>query len=241
MRRNTMLNGMKFRYAGKFLILFLMVSTIVVAQTFRAIDVKGQVKFQSGTEESWAKVEEGSLLKIESVVATGRNSTVQLVGDDFNFILKENSAISIGSIKKLSLDELLLALAMEDLINAPKKNGNSSSDNTAVYGTEESNEDFPRLNSGPFGIKRLNGAIQLANSGLKESAVVFAKETFRKYPDTKAIPPYRIHFANVLYEKGLYEEALGEFNDISKLELNQTEKDKVDSVLANIKKILMSN
>ena len=236
-----MLNGMKSRSAGKSLILFLMANTIVVAQSFTAADVIGQVKFQSGSEESWSKVEEGSLLNTEAVVATGRNSTVQLVGNDFNFILKENSAVSIGSIKKLSLDELLLALAMEDLINAPRKNGNGSSDNTAVYGTEESGEDFPDLNSGPFGIKRLNGAMQLANTGLKESAVVFAKETFRKYPDTKSIPSYRIYFANVLYEKGLYEEALEEFNEIIKLDLNEDQQKNVKTALEDIKKILLSN
>lgn len=218
-----------------------MVSTVVVAQSFKAVDVKGQVRSQSGSEEGWSKVEEGSLLNTETVVATGRNSTVQLVGDDFNFILKENSAVSVGSIKKLSLDELLLALAMEDLINAPKKNGNGSSNNTAVYGTEESSEDFPDLNSGPFGIKRLNGAIQLANTGLKESAVVFAKETFRKYPDTKSIPSYRIYFANVLYDKGLYEEALEEFNDIIKLDLNEDQRKDVKTALEDIKKILLSN
>ena len=236
-----MLNGMKFRYTGKFLILFFMVSTIVVAQSFKAANVTGQVRSQSGSEEGWSKVEEGSLFNTETVVATGRNSTVQLVGDDFNFILKENSAVSVASIKKLSLDELLLALAMEDLINAPKKNGNGSSDNTAVYGTEESSEDFPDLNSGPFGIKRLNGAIQLANTGLKESAVVFAKETFRKYPDTKSIPYYRIYFANVLYDKGLYEEALEEFNEIINLDLNEDQKKDVNTALGDIKKILLSN
>ena len=236
-----MFDGIESRCAGKLLILFLMFSTIVVAQTFRAVNVTGQVKFQSGSQESWTRVEEGSLLNTESVVATGGNSIVQLVGDDFSFILKENSAISIGSIKKLSLDELLLALAMEDLINALKTNKNGSSDNTAVYGTKDSNEDFPDLNSGPFGIKRLNGAKQLANSGLKESAVVFAKETFRKYPDTKAIPSYRIYFANVLYEKGLYEEALEEFNDIIKLDLNENQQKDVNSALEDIKKILLSN
>jgi tetratricopeptide (TPR) repeat protein len=236
-----MLNGIKSRSAKKSLILFLMVNTIVVAQSFKAADVIGQVKFQSGSEESWSKVEEGFLLNTEAVVVTGRNSTLQLVGNDFNFRLKENSAVSIGSIKKLSLDELLLALAMEDLINAPKKNGNGSSDNTAVYGNEESSEDFPDLNSGPFGIKRLNGAIQLASTGLKESAVIFAKETFRKYPDTKSIPYYRIYFANVLYDKGLYEEALEEFNEIINLDLNEDQQKDVKTALEDIKKILLSN
>lgn len=235
-----MLNGMKSRYAGKTLIIFLMMSTIVLAQTFKAVNVKGEVKFQSGTEESWIGIKDGAVLNNDVVVATGSNSSVQLVSDDFNFKLNEKSAVSIGSIKKMSLDELLLALAMEDLINAPKKNGNGTSESTAVYGEDES-EDFPDLNSGPFGIKRLNGAMQLAESGLTESAVVFAKETFRKYPDTKSIPSYRVYFANLLYEKGLYEEALEEFNDLIKLDLNENQQKDVNSALEDIKKILLSN
>jgi len=71
---------------------------------------------------------------------------------------------------------------------------------------------------------RLNGAEQLANSGLKESSVVFAKETYRKYPDTRQIPHYRIFFADILYEKGMYEETLGEYFEIEKLELTKEEK-----------------
>lgn len=236
-----MLNGIKSRYAEKSLILFYLLSTIVVAQTYKAADVKGEVKFQSGTEESWITVEEGASLNDEAVVATGRNSTLELVGDDFSFKLNENSAVSIGSIKKMSLDELLLALAMEDLINAPKKNGNGSSDNTAVYGTEDNIEDFPDLNSGPFGIKRLNGAMQLASSGLTESAVVFAKETYRKYPDTKLIPSYRIYFANILYEKKLYEEALKEYKEIVNLPLSETQRWRVESLREDINKILLGD
>lgn len=225
----------------KTIIFLIIASTIALAQTYKALDVKGEVKFQSGTEESWVKVEEGTLLKNDAVVATGSNSSVQLVSDDFNFNLKQKSAVSIGSIKKMSLDELLLALAMEDLINAPKKNGNGSSDNTAVYGTENNRDDFPELNSGPFGIKRLNGAMQLAKSGLTESAVIFAKETYRKYPDTKSIPSYRIYFANVLYEKSLYEEALVEFKEITKLDLDENQRNEVNALLEDIKKVLMSN
>jgi hypothetical protein len=225
----------------KSLIIFLIASTIVFAQNYKAVDVKGEVKFQSGTEENWTIVNDGTSFDNETVVATGSNSSVQLVGNDFNFKLKENSAVSIGSIKKMSLDELLLALAMEDLVNAPKKNGNGSSDNTAVYGTENSSDDFPELNSGLFGIKRLNGAMQLAKSGLTESAVVFAKETYRKYPDTKSIPSYRIYFAYVLCEKSLYEEALVEFKEITKLDLDENQRNEVNSSLEDIKKVLMSN
>ncbi|MBT8381736.1 MAG: hypothetical protein KJO59_05210, partial [Ignavibacteria bacterium] len=95
--------------------------------------------------------------------------------------------------------------------------------------------------SGPFGIKRLNGARQLSESGLTESAIVFAKETYRKYPDTKSDPSYRIYFANILYNKSLYEEALVEYKEISKLDLNEKQRNEVSSAIENIKKVLMSN
>jgi hypothetical protein len=235
-----MLNGMKSRYAGKSIILFLIFSFLAVAQTYKALNIKGEVKIQTGTDEGWIKLEEGSLLNVESVVATGRNSQVQLVRNGFSLELGENSAVSIGSIKKMSLDELLLALAMEDLINAPDKKGNESSESTVVYGEDET-RDFPDLNSGPFGIKRLNGAMQLAESGLQESAVVFARETYRKYPDTKSFPSYRIYFANILYEKKLYEEVMEEFNDIIALDISEAQRKEVNSKLEDIKKILLSN
>jgi hypothetical protein len=234
------LTAAKAGYAKKILMIVLMMSTVVYAQTYEAVNVKGEVKFQSGTEESWKKVNEGMILNENEVVATGSNSSVQLVGDDFTLKMNEKSAVSISSIKKMSLDELLLALAMEDLINAPKKKENGNSENTAVYGEDES-EDFPALNSGPFGIKRLNGAMQLAESGLSESAVVFAKETYRKYPDTKSDPYYRIYFANILYNKSLYEESLSEYKAIEELELNDKQKNEVKKAIEHIEKILMSN
>ena len=236
-----MLNGIKSRYAGNMIIILLVLSTITFAQTFKVSDVNGEVKFQTGTEEGWTLIEEGTLLKNESVIATGSNSTVKLVGENFRFKLNENSAVSIGSIKKMTLDELLLALAMEDLINAPKKSGNGTSENTAVYGTDDTEGEFPDLGSGPFGIKRLNGAMQLAEGGLEESAILFAKETYRKYPDTKSIPSYRIFFANVLYKKSLYEEALSEYKEIVNLQLNDIERAKVESVIEDINKVLLSN
>lgn len=91
-----------------------------------------------------------------------------------------------------------------------------------------------------FGIKRLNGAMQLAKSGLKESSVVFAKETYRKYPDSKKIPSYRIFLADILYEKGLYEEALGEYFEIQQCDLTDVESREISSSVESIKRILLS-
>jgi predicted RecA/RadA family phage recombinase len=153
----------------------------------------------------------------------------------------EMSAVALSSIKKMTTDELLLALAMEDMINAPKSNVKENSVNTAVYGEKEGKEKSTDLSANDFGIKRLNGAKQLAENGLKESGIIFAKETYRKYPETKQIASYRIYFADILDEKGLYTEALGEYLEIKKLDLNKEQSSKIEAQINHINKILLNN
>ena len=80
----------------------------------------------------------------------------------------------------------------------------------------------------------MNGAKQLAENGMKESAIVTAKEIFRKYPETKKDSGNRIYFADLLYNRGLYEEAYDEFNDMKSLQLsgeqNSYIKEKLDEI-----------
>ena len=231
----------KSLYAGKtFLILLLLVPSLI-AQEFKAINVKGTVQYRSGTSEVWAEIKEGSVLHSDDFVSTGSKSSLQIKGTEKIINIGEFSVVSISSIKKMSTDDLLLALAMEDMINAPKTNGKNKSSSTATYGDNEGHSKNPEMKTDDFGIKRLNGAMQLAKNGFKESSVVFAKETYRKYPDTKQIPSYRIFFADLLFEKGLYEEALGEYMDIAKLDLSKEEKSKVESQTQSINKILLNN
>jgi len=231
----------KSHYAGKtFLILLLLVPSLI-AQEFKAINVKGTVQYRSGTSEVWAEIKEGSVLHSDDFVSTGSKSSLQIKGTEKIINIGEFSVVSISSIKKMSTDDLLLALAMEDMINAPKTNGKNKSSSTATYGDNEGHSKNPEMKTDDFGIKRLNGAMQLAKNGFKESSVVFAKETYRKYPDSKQIPSYRIYFADILYDKGLYEEALGEYIDIAKLDLSKEEKAKVESQTQSINKILLND
>ena len=226
----------------KKIILFLILSTgLMFAQEYTVTKVNGDVKYLSGGNENWVELKTGETIERDAVISTGNNSSITLRSNNLHFTLNESSAISVSSIKEMSTDELLLALAMEDIINAPKNNGNGKSGNTAVYGTDEGNNNNLELAPGEFGIKRLNGAMQLAKNDMKESAVVVARETFRKYPDTKSLSSYRIFFADILFEKGLYNEAFEEFNEIAKLELSDEEKLKVDIKTETIKKILLSN
>jgi hypothetical protein len=226
----------------KKIILFLLLSTsLTLAQEFTVAKITGNAKYQAGGNENWVNLKEGGVIEQNAVISTGKNSSITIRSNNLHFTLKESSAISVSSIKKMSTDDLLLALAMEDMINAPKNNGNGKSGNTAVYGTDEGNSDELELLSSDFGIKRLNGAMQLAETDMKESAVVFAQETFRKYPDTKLLSSYRIFFADILFEKGLYNEAFEEFNEIAELKLSEEEKSKADEKIETIKKILLNN
>jgi hypothetical protein len=232
---------MKSRNMVKTLLLLLIFIPSLRAQEFKAINVNGDVKYQSIISEDWTEVKEGKILKTNDFISTGENSSVRVKGTGSIINIGELSAVSIVSIKKMSTDELLLALAMEDMINAPKSNGKGNSGSTAVYGKKEGAEKSTDLKANDFGIRRLNGAMQLANNGLMESSVVFAKETYRKYPETINIPSYRIFFADVLYEKGLYEEALGEYLEIQTFELDKEQITKVESQIDNINKILLNN
>ena len=221
------------------LVLFLLSFTLY-AQTYKVEKIDGIVKVQIGTDEKWVDVKEGTILKSNSTLKTGEKSSVKIKSDELNFILKESSAISVSSIKKMTLDELLLALAMEDMLNAPKKKEKTNGKNTAVYGTEEKGNKDLHISSDDFGIKKLNGALQLAENGFKESAVVAAKETYRKYPSTKELAQFRIYFADILYERGLYEEAYDEFGLIKNLKLSDKEKTEVENKLEIISKKLVN-
>jgi len=223
----------------KKLILILLFTGSLFAQSFTVEKLSGDVKYQNGDSEDWTSIKKDTKVNDDAIIVTSDNSFVELEGNNVRFKLNESSAVSVSSIKKMNIDDLLLALAMEDIINAPKEI-NKSSDNTAVYGTEAGQENTLLIKSDDFGIKRLNGAVQLAQNDLQESAVVAARETYRKYPETKTISSYRIYFADILYEKGLYEEALKEYSDIQKLDLTNTQQTDVNLKTESIQKILLS-
>ena len=236
-----MVNKIKSGTLTKIIPIVLIFAASIIAQQIEVNKVSGDVKYQASTSEVWTEVKKGETLQMGGFISTGKNSSVQLNHSGSVVTIGELSAVSISSIKKMTTDELLLALAMEDMINAPNSNGKGNSGSTAVYGEDESKNKITELGVNDFGVKRLNGAMQLADNSLMESSVIFARETYRKYPGTKKIASYRIFFADILFDKGLYTEALGEYLEIQKLELNNEQKGKIDSSINSINKILLNN
>ena len=205
---------------------------ITLAQTFHVEKVLGTVKVQIGTNENWSNVAENQTLGPNSIIETGKNSQVTLIENNSKFTLKSSSVLQLSDIKKMSVNDLILALAMEDMLNAPKKKDEANSKNTAVYGAQINGIKDPIVETDNFGIKKLNGAVQLAESGYKQSAVVDAKDTYRKYPETKDIASFRIYFANILFDFGLNDDAYDEFKSIQSLKLSGDQKEIVKNKLA---------
>lgn len=201
----------------------------VSAQNFTVKKTAGKVSAQIGTNENWTAISVNESLPVNSIIETGKNSSVQIDNGNINFILKGSSVLPLTDLKEMSLNDLILALAMEDMLNAPKKKQEANSKNTAVYGAQINGIKSPIVETNDFGVKRLNGAVQLAESGLKESAVVDAKDTYRKYPATKNIASFRIYFANILSGLGLNEDAYDEYKQIQSLKLTDSQKQEVQN------------
>ncbi|MFH1195287.1 MAG: hypothetical protein V1720_06220 [bacterium] len=218
----------------KTIILFLTIAVNLFAQEYIVEKINGDIKYMRGAKEELLTVRTGDKLLGSDLIITGEQSYIQLNRDGNRFILQSNSALGLNHIKKVTLNELLLAFAMEEIRNVPKSTNDGKVKNTAVYGTESKTTNSV-VAANQLGVKKLNGAKQLAESGYKESAVIVAKETFRLYPDTKKNIPYRIFFADLLIELGLNEEAMTELNSIKQLDLTGNERESVEQKISGLK------
>jgi hypothetical protein len=220
----------------KKIICILFVLTInIAAQEYSVEKVSGNVQALIGTSEKWIEVTIGQKLHSTDLISTDAKSFIQITNKESRFILQSNSALGLSSIKKMTLNELLLALAMEEIRNIPKTKSKQLSRNTAVYGSEVSVSKLAPVTINDIGVKKINGAKQLAQNGFTESAILVAKETFRKYPETKTQIKDRIYFADLMIKLNLMNEAETELNHISTLKLNPDDKNELATRLDKIK------
>jgi len=217
----------------KVAVLFFALSLTITAQIFKVEKVNGEVLVLKGTSENYSPVKAGDELSAKDMIITGEKAAVHLRKGTEKFILKNNSALNLNSIKKLSINELLLALAMEEIKAVPKKS-NSEMKNTAVYGSSRNNSSLKNISPSGLGLKKLNGAKQLAESGFIESAILSAREIFRRHPETRKAVTERLYFARLFESLNLTDEAYNEYSAIYDLNLNPDEKRFVSAKLETL-------
>jgi hypothetical protein len=188
--------------------------------------------------ENWVDVKRGDKLSESDLVSTGKHSYIRLRREGRYFMLKSNSALDLGSIRKISLNDLLLELAREEIKEIPKQKNDSDIKSTAVYGTEINGKKDKSIVASELGIRKLNGAKQLAEAGYRESSILVAKETYRKFPYTRQLVPDRIYFADLLEKLSLYEEAYKEYEKIISMNLTEKEKQRIKDKLEELSKKL---
>lgn len=209
----------------KLILLLLLFSITISAQNFVVEKISGTVKLLRGTSEKWENVKVGQSLTGSDLLLTEENSLIQLSRDNEIFLLKSDAAIGLNHIKKISINDLVLALTLDEIRSVPKIKRNTISKNTAVYGSEKSNMKDLKIDENVLGTKKINGAKQLNESGYTESSIIVAKEVFRNYPNIAADFNDRIYFADLLSNLKLYEEAAADYSDIEELSLTENQKE----------------
>lgn len=217
----------------KKLLLLLLFSCVLRAQSFDVEKISGKVFYFRGTGDNLQELHPGDKLSAGDMLLTMDNSSVLITRGGQEFLLKSNSVLGMNTLRKISLDELLLALAMEEIRNVPRPKGRKDIKSTAVYGTDAGAAKAATVSRG-LGEKRINGARQLADNGYSETSIIFARETFRKYPETRNNISDRIYFAEIMEKLNLPEEAYNEYSSISTLDISQSERQQIDQKMKKL-------
>lgn len=221
----------------KKLLLLLLCTGTLFAQQFKVEDVKGTVKVLKGTSEIWEDVKRGDELSKDAFISVEDASLIILSSDGSRFKLANNAALGLDNIKEISLNDLLLALAQEEIYNVKDNQKESSVKSTAVYG-ENTDVARKKMPDSIIGERRLNGAIQLAENGYERQAVLYAKETMQKYPATQRMFDQRIIIINIITGLGLYEEALADLNGMKELNLTSEQLVMLNKKIDQISKLI---
>lgn len=226
----------------KQVILFILFSIInVFGQQFYVENISGDVKYLAGTSEKWDQIKTGQFLTANTLILAKKKSSVRLVKGEEVFILKGDAAIGLNHLKKVTINDLILALTLDEIRNVPKIKNNGLAKNTAVYGSKQTNNISEKTDSKQLGEKKINGARQLSEKGYKESSIIAAKEIFRNYPEINEKFEERLYFTDLLSDLKLYEEAIEDYTKMTALNLKEEEKNIVEERINTINLKLVKN
>jgi hypothetical protein len=160
----------------------------VTAQSeFTVESMSGSVTVRYGVSEEWEPVRPGTVLRPEDSIRTGKNSTVILTrGDGMRYWIPSETLLDGSDFRHINLNELLLLLAMEDMLSVPDRlEGDRPVSRTTVLHGESRNRDVAQSNTG--GVEeiinqRMNGVRYLFDQNYTASAILKIRETLRLYP-----------------------------------------------------------
>lgn len=164
------------------IMLFLTLVLNTTAQEYTVKKITGNAKVLKGSSEKWESLKINDKLSVDDLVLTEKKSYLQLMNNDQTFFLKDDIAIGLNHLKNVSKNDLILALALDEIRNVPKLKRNGLSKNTAVYGSEINVNENEAIKSYDLGLKKINGAKMLNESGYMESSIIVAKEVLEIIP-----------------------------------------------------------
>ncbi len=219
--------------------LILIIPVMLFAQSYQVKNVQGKVEILKNTTEEILPVKAGDRIMRNDIIITSRGASLRLIYGESTFYVRENSAISMKLVRKYTIEDLLMGLAREEVKAVPKAKSGEVSKTTAVYGRNAESAQTELLDSYlDMGLKRMNGAKILADNYLRESAVLYIKETFRKYPDIAEKKENRFYLVNLLQQLELHEEALAEIKHFDAAGLTENEKKRLTLITRTSEKAM---
>lgn len=219
-------------------ILFILSGSFSTAQiTIKRI--KGGVELRHGVSEEWVKGYVGDLLTPDITMKTGKNSSVTILSPEKQPItIPELTILEVGDLRRMSQEELLLKLAMEDVRSIPPQEnpGEMKIPNTTIiHGKNRPMPDVTTRRQNGFREMEVRGTKVLYDNAFYPTCILRAKEMIEVYPELKPKFEFRAMIAGALERTKLRGQALNEYLALSNEKLTPPQKAMVDENIRRLK------
>lgn len=201
--------------------------------------VKGTAEVRHGVMEEWKKLKAGDKLKPEDTIRTGPGSTVTVAVGTRRIQIPPETMLDVVDFRTMSQEELLLKLAMEDVLKVPPREVDSLMipATTLLHGTEIKSPSALKPTTLTDGKMQLKGAKVLYDYGYLETSVLRAKEVMRSFKELESQYDARLRVARAFERLNLKREALREYVALSNESLPPTARREVENAIRRLKRM----
>ncbi len=198
--------------------------------------VMGDVQIRPGVAEQWSACNPGAAIAMNATIKVGKGSSCVLDVDGTTIGIPAETIVDVSDIRKLTKEELMLKLAMENVRSSSyewKNNELNITRTTVTHGDDKSARRTLTDNDLSEGLLRMNGTKVLFENAFYSTCALRTKEILRRHPQLAGIFEYRYRLAGALESSGLAREALNEYKAISMMEsLSPGQKEEVSGKVA---------